>query len=459
MTDRPNILFLFADQHRYDYLGAAGATWLNTPNLDRLAASGVRFTQAATNCPLSAPSRMALATGLQPVRTGVLANDFGRVPHGIPTLYQRLRDHGYWVASSGKLHLGGTGTAGPNGNPPGAYSLGFTHPYECEGKMGAGHRPNPSGPYTHYLHEKGLLEAFHQDYQKRIEKGWAWANWDSVLPAADFEDSFIGRKATEWIRDVPQIHPWMMFVNFVGPHSPFDPPAEYADRYRDAPMPAVVPTVMEGKPQWVRERDHRFGPEAVVEAQRQYCGAIEAIDDQVGALLDMLDERGMRDNTYIVFSSDHGEMLGDFGMYAKYVAYEGSLRVPLLVSGPGYEQLRSDALVELIDINPTICQLAGLTAQEHIDALSLVPVLQDEATEHRTETASVIENFRCIRTRQYKLIHNYNDRFELYDLVDDPQELNNVAAERPEVFKAMHGRLRERFFGGANLPKGMDIRI
>ncbi|MBT3342852.1 MAG: sulfatase-like hydrolase/transferase [Gemmatimonadetes bacterium] len=460
MANRPNILFIFDDQHRHDYLGAAGASFLNTPNLDRLAQRGIRFTQAATNCPLSAPSRMALATGLQPIRAGVLANDFGRVPHGVPTFFQRMRDHGYWTASAGKLHLGPTGAAGPKGDPPGAYTLGFTHPCECEGKMGAGHLPTPSGPYTHYLYEQGLLDAFHRDYQKRIRTGWARANWDSVLPAEAFEDAFIGRKAAEWIRDVPEIHPWMMFVNFVGPHSPFDPPTEIADRYREVAMPDVVPADMDGKPEWIRQRDHGLAPESVVEAQRQYCGAIEAIDDQVGRMLQVLEQRGMMDNTYIIFSSDHGEMLGDFGMYAKYVAYEGSLRVPLIVSGPGIQGGGvSDALVELIDVNPTICELAGLGMQEHIDAQSFVPALTSDAAEHRTETASVIENFRCIRTRQYKLIHNYNDAFELYDLENDPQELNNVANQRPGVFEELHGRLRERFFGGRSLPKGMDIRI
>ena len=438
MANRPNILFIFDDQHRHDYLGAAGASFINTPNLDRLAQRGVRFTQAATNCPLCAPSRMALATGLMPVRAG-----------------------GYWTASVGKLHLGPTGAPGPKGDPPGAYALGFTHPCECEGKMGAGYQAaTPSGPYTHYLHEKGLLEAFYQDYQQRIEAGWAWANWDSVLPAEAFEDAFIGRKASEWIRDVSETHPWMMFVNFVGPHSPFDPPTEYADRYRKAEMPDVVPTVMDGKPEWVRQRDHGFDREAVVAAQRQYCGAIEAIDDQVGEMLDALAERGMMDNTYIIFSSDHGEMLGDFGLYAKFVAYEGSLRVPLVVSGPGIEGgCVVDALVELIDINPTICELAGLVPQEHIDAQSFVPVLEGGATEHRSETASVIENFRCVRTREYKLIHNYNDVFELYDLVNDPRELNNISDERPAVFEELHGRLRERFFGGRSMPRGMDIRI
>ncbi len=171
-----------------------------------------------------------------------------------------------------------------------------------------------------------------------------------MLPAEDFADSFIGRKATEWIRDVPKTHPWMMFVNFVGPHSPFDPPTEYADRYRNTPMPEVVPTVMDGKPEWVRQRDHGLSPEAVLEAQRQYCGTIEAIDDQVGEMLALLEERDMIDNTYIIFSSDHGEMLGDLGLYAKLVAYESALRVPLIVSGPGIDGgCVSDGLVELID--------------------------------------------------------------------------------------------------------------
>jgi choline-sulfatase len=457
---KPNILFLFDDQHRYDYLGASGASWLNTPNLDRIAAWGMRFTQATTNCPACGPSRMALATGLQPVRAGVLNNGFGRAPHGLPTLYQRMRDHGYWVASSGKLHLGRTGSPGPKGDPPGAYALGFTHPCEVEGKMSAGHVSGVTGPYTHYLQEKGLLDAFLTDYGKRIENDWARSNWDSVLPAEDFQDAFIGRKATEWLRDVPVTHPWMMFVNFVGPHSPFDPPKKYADVYRDAMVPDVIPTRMEGKPGWIRDRDYGLEPDAVTEAQRQYCGAIEAIDDQVGSMLDLLEERGMMDNTYVIFSSDHGEMLGDFGLYAKFVAYEASLRVPLIVAGPGIPEGQvSEALVELIDVNPTICELAGLESQRDIDAETFAPVLRGEETDHRTETVSVIENWRCIRTRDYKLIQNYNDLFELYDLREDPNELRNVADQRPEVRDEMLGRLRERFHGSRTLSSGMPIRI
>ena len=188
MAERPNFLFVFDDQHRYDYLGAA--------------------------------SRMALATGLSPIRAGVLMNGFGKAAHDTPTFYQRLRDHGYWVASTGKLHLGPLGAAGPHGQPPGAYRLGFTHPHDCEGKMAAGYQRKANGPYSHYLQELGLLDDFIDDYQKRIEVGWGHANWDSVLPTEAFADAFIGRYATEWIADVPDVNPWFMVVNFVGPHSP-----------------------------------------------------------------------------------------------------------------------------------------------------------------------------------------------------------------------------------------------
>ena len=124
MAERPNFLFVFDDQHRYDYLDAA--------------------------------SRMTLATGLSPIRAGVLMNGFGKAAHDTSTFYQRLRDHGYWVASTGKLHLGPLGAAGPHGQPPGAYRLGFTHPHDCEGKMAAGYQRKANGPYSHYLQELGL---------------------------------------------------------------------------------------------------------------------------------------------------------------------------------------------------------------------------------------------------------------------------------------------------------------
>ncbi len=142
-------------------------------------------------------------------------------------------------------------------------------------------------------------------------------------------------------------------------------------------------------------------------------------------------------------------MLGDLGLYTKSTPYEPSLHVPLLLAGPGIEGGRtSDAIVELIDVNPTICELAGLPPQENIDARPLGPVLRGETACHREEAVSAIRNWRCVRTERYKLIQNYNDVAELYDLQEDPGEQHNVAGDRPEVVRELSRRVGRRFLEG-----------
>jgi choline-sulfatase len=153
---RPNVLFIMSDQHRFDYLGCAGADFVQTPNLDRIAARGVRLTQCTTNSPVCAPSRIALATGLQPYRLGALDNN-SFLPGSAPTHYQHFRDHGYRVGCVGKLDLAKPDKYnGRYGDRPCIYGWGFTHPEECEGKMHAGLSPTPVGPYTYFLQERGL---------------------------------------------------------------------------------------------------------------------------------------------------------------------------------------------------------------------------------------------------------------------------------------------------------------
>jgi len=444
----PNILFIMADQYRHDYLGSAGATFLRTPNLDRLAARGVRFAQCATNSPVCAPARIGLAAGVQPSRLGSVGND-SYLPASVTTYYQRLRDHGYRVGCVGKLDLAKPDAYnGRYGDRPCVYGWGFTHPEECEGKMHAGRGDPPLGPYTHYLKDRGLLKAFTADYDVR-RRDWVRRCHDSVLPADAFEDAYIGRRAAEWIDNIPDDFPWHYFVSFVGPHNPFDPPTEYADRYRDAEMPEPIPAAAEGKPKWLARRTYDMTAEEFAVTRRQYCAAIELIDEKVGEILDALERRGQLDDTYILFSADHGEMLGDHGLYTKSVAYEASLRVPLIVAGPGIEGGRvSEALIELIDVNATICELAGLAPQADIDALSFKAVLTGGAAEHRTETVSALRHLRCIRTERYKFIANHNDSDELYDLQADPDERHNLAAEQGEITRRLRQRMSQRFLEG-----------
>jgi choline-sulfatase len=448
--DRPNILFIMTDQHRADHVGAAGAGHVRTPILDRLARRGVLFTQCITNSPVSAPARIGLAAGLEPSRVGSLGND-SFLPLSVPTYYQRLRDCGFRVGCVGKLDLAKPDPYnGRYGDRPCGYAWGFTHPEETEGKMHAASAGVPLGPYGFHLQERGLFEKFCADYAERRRNGWiVGASHDSVLPTDAYEDSYVGRRAVEWVERVPDDFPWHLFVSFVGPHDPFDPPSEYAGRWRDAEVPDAIRDPLEGKPAWQGRRVVSTDPEVARLARRQYAAEIELIDDWVGRILDAVEGRRASERTFVVFTSDHGEMLGDHGIYTKSVAYEGAIHVPLIVAGPGIEGGRtSDALVELIDVNPTLCELAGVPPHENIDARSLAHVLRGEAAAHRTECVSAIRNFRLVRTERYKLVQNYNDLTELYDLREDPHELVNLAEPEREVARDLSVRLRDRFLEG-----------
>ncbi|MCW8130767.1 MAG: sulfatase-like hydrolase/transferase [Planctomycetota bacterium] len=447
---RPNILVILDDQHRFDYLGCAGASWVRTPNLDSLAARGVRFTNCCTNAPVCAPARIALSCGLQPHRLGALANDCF-LPRAVPTYYQHLRDHGYYVGCVGKLDLAKPESYnGRDGDRPAAFMWGFTHPVECEGKMHAGQSPEPRGPYGHWLRERGLYEAFQQDYRRRNEEGYHVSAHDSVLPTEAFEDCYIGRRSAEWIERTPGDFPWHLFVSFVGPHDPYDPPAAYAERYRRAEMPPALPFVPERLPAYVRGRAQAYAPEKILETRRQYCAAIEAINDQVGLILAALERRGWTENTYVIFSSDHGEMLGDHGLYTKSVPYEAALRVPLLAAGPGIAGGRvCHAPVELIDLNPTVADLAGLPAQPNLDARSFAPVLRGATHEHRGECLSSLRSFNLVRTERFKFIRHTNQGTELFDLQEDPHETRNLAKDDPKRAREMAGLLSRRMLEGA----------
>ena len=220
-------------------------------------------------------------------------------------------------------------------------------------------------------------------------------------------------------------------------------------------MPPAIQDSLEGKPAYLRRRTVPATPDQVALTRRQYCGAVELIDNQVGRMLDALERRGQLDNTYIVFTSDHGEMLGDHGLYTKSVPYDGAVHIPLLVSGPGIAGGRvSNALIELIDTHPTLCDLAGLPQQENVDARSFVSILQGGTADHRADRdqradiVTAFRSFRSLRTRRYTLIETYNDLTELYDWEADPQELDNVAAQHPDLVRELGWQMQWRLMEG-----------
>ena len=375
----PNILLICADHFRHDYTGYAGAAWVRTPNLDRLAANGTVFTHAYTNSPICAPARCSLATGLLPRRCGCLTNQ-DYLPLRLPTFYQRLRNHGYWTGFVGKLDLEKLGEeqqSAPDGRLPIHYSLGFCEPCQTDGSMLPIAKPDKA--YAAYLAGKGLLETFNRDRRERgsylpglvdvayygfphvdLANAGLPADWvarvsqDSPFASEDHCDGFCGRKAAEWLEHVGDLRPWFLQVNFCGPHDPYDPPPEFARESRDAAVPDPIPADFAGKPARIAKRFVTDHLESVRFTRRQYSALVAHLDFQIGRLLAALAKRGMAENTVILFTSDHGDMLGDHGLYIKHVPYEASARIPLLLSGPGIPRgRRSDALVELMDLNPT----------------------------------------------------------------------------------------------------------
>jgi choline-sulfatase len=451
-ADRPNVLLILCDQQRHDWLGYRGADWLRTPNLDALAERSMVFTQAICTSPVCAPARIGLASGIRPHRLGSLHNH-SFLPLSRQTYYAQLRDRGFHVGCCGKLDLAKPdGYNGLAGDRPWAYAWGFTRPHECEGKMHAGRGNPPNGPYTHWLREQDpkMHEAFCADYRNRAG-GAVKVLAPSVVPAELFEDVYIGQTSCRMIRELPDDFPWHFFVSFVGPHNPFDPPAEYYEHFRDAEMPAAVPYEPEGKPPLYRQDPQRLADEEQIRlARRLYAGYIECIDEQIGRILQTVEDRGQADNTYVLFAADHGEMLGDHGRWTKSCQYEASLRVPMLAAGPDIQPGQSDALVELSDLNPTICELAGVEPVAEIDARSFVNVLGGRTESHRQWTMATHYRTGCVRTRQYKAIINESGLHELYDLQADPDERSNIIQAQPDVFEQMARTYWTEWAGGPN---------
>lgn len=480
MGDRPNILLICNDQQRHDYLGYAGATWVRTPNLDRLAERGTVFTHAYTNSPLCVPARCALATGLLPHRYAGMFNH-SYMPMRLPTLYRRLREGGYWTGFVGKLDLVKPAEkTGPDGRLPVFEEAGFSE--ACLAATSMVPMKTPENAYLWHLEKRGLWERFNEDRRARcplpglvdvgfygfppvdlrtagLPKDWVIrVSQDLPFAGDDHHDHFCASKALEWLEKAPPGRPWFLQVNFCGPHEPFDPPREYGERYRKAEVPEAIPADLMGKPRNMRDRFITDDAESIRYTRRQYCAMIEHLDAQVGRLVERLEQRGELENTVIIFTADHGEMLGDFGLYTKHVPYEASGRIPLMMCGPGIAAgRRSDALVELMDLNPTCCQLAGLPVQKNIDARSMMPLAREKpepsTSAARENAVMVMYNFAALRTRRWKYARHYNDLEELYDLEADPQERHNLIADaagqrehtalRWQLLGALNGRMNE----------------
>ena len=436
MKTQPNLLF--PDQWRHTYLGCheAGVP-VRTPNLDALAARGVRFTQCRTNSPLCAPARASLALGVRRHHTGVGGNRDDTDPQRI-TIFNRLREAGYWTATCGKndLHKG-SNDYHDSGWAPRLAEYGFDDAIDHRGKANvhkaSSREPRGGCPYIKYLEERELLEVNVSDYQRRKDAHGGEAGkaaWPTPLDREHFTDDFCGRNAITLLQRAPGDRPWCLWVNFPGPHGPQDAPESLFERYGGIDFPPVF-----------------AGEEGLDHAnlRRLYAASCEGIDDWCGRIISAIEDRGALHNTVVVFSSDHGEMLGDHGRWGKSVWYEPSVHVPLIAAGPGIQKgTVSEILVELIDVGATFLDYAGAQATPGQEAQSLRAHLEGNDGTPRDHQISDLGDWRLVTDGRYKLVVEKGVE-SLFDLELDEHETADVLEKNPEITDRLRAAMSEVF--------------
>lgn len=461
---RPNILLVFPDQLRPDWVEPLADVPVRTPNARALAGRGATFSQVWTPSPICAPARACIATGRDYDRSPVRHND-ENMPLPADTLYGRLAASGYAVSTTGKLDLlKGHMDWGPDGQHRvdgmcRLFQLGFTGGIDNAGKHDAlwGRARGATEPFMAFLAARGLADTHVADYERRRPANWpvpigetmrgrlapppSYGNTDpSPLPDDAYCDNWIGARGMEELeRLLAGDRPWFLTVNFAGPHEPLDVTPRMAARWADVDFPPP-----EG---W-----NGATPDLHRTMRRNYAAMIELIDDWLGRYVAVLEAAGALDDTLVVFASDHGEMLGDLNLWAKAVPFEASVRVPLVIAGPGCRPAAAPVAgpVSLLDMAATFLDLAGCPAADG-DGVSLRPTLATGAAHARQFVRSGLGNWRAVSDGRFKLVAGFDEALRtqdlqfatydpaslatarLHDLAADPLETRDLSSVRPEI--------------------------
>jgi len=436
-STHPNILWLCTDQQRYDTIRSLGNNLVRTPNIDSLVESGVAFTQAYCQSPVCTPSRASFLTGRYP-RTTRCRQNGQKIPDDEVLVSRMFADAGYRCGLAGKLHLASCS----DGKVESRIDDGY-HDFHWS------HHPQPDWPenaYTQWLTSKG------QSWES-LYSGPSTGFVKEGVPAEYHQTTWCAEMTCDFIR-ANTGRPWFFSFNCFDPHHPFDPPPEYLAKYNPAEMP--LPKRRDGElvskttfqqldSEWAHNSPGEFHTGAMTDDDRRqvtaaYYAMCELIDDQVGRIQQTLDETGQRDNTIVIFMSDHGEMLGDHGIYFKGPHfYDEAIRVPLVISCPERFQsgLKVNGLTELVDLTPTLLEAAGLEVPSRIQGRSLIPHLTGSADPDRHRDHVFCEYYNSwthsdaygtmLRTDTAKVVmYHGTNQGELYDLETDPDEFTNL---------------------------------
>jgi len=445
VTDPPNILWLCTDQQRFDTIHSLGNSHINTPNLDRLVAQGVSFSNAFCQSPVCSPSRASFLTGRYP-RTTRCRQNGQQIPADEILLPKMFRDSpvNYTCGLAGKLHLASCSDDKVEARIDDGYADEHFH---------WSHHPQPNwgehNAYQAWLAQRG--QSWEELYNNPPHPNPYLRNG---VPAEHHQTTWCAGETINFINSrSTSAHPWFFSFNCFAPHHPFDPPAEYLERYDpgDMPLPKYREGELKNKPsfqqldsKWAHNSPGEFETAAMSDDDRRqvtaaYYAMCEHIDHEVGRILDALDASGQSENTIVIFMSDHGEMLGDHGIYFKGPHfYDGAIRVPLIIRYPDHFKAnhRVDALVELVDLAPTLLEAAGVNPPpDRLQGQSLLPLLTGETNTFRSEVFCEYYNSwthgnayaTMLRTETHKLVRYHGTpEGEFYDLEADPDEFINL---------------------------------
>ncbi len=481
----PNVLFIITDQQRADHVGFDGNTVVRTPNLDALAERSTVFERAFVSNPVCMPNRSTIMTGRMPSAHGVVFNDRSLQPNA-NTFVRELRKHGYTTALIGKSHLqhgmsreAVTEFPGPPGltepwdegwdtiEHPERYEADeLVDPEDFYGfehiELTLGHGAQVAGHHYRWAREHGVpheqLDAgFHgdSDVPKRSPL------WSQIYEAPYSEESYSTTFVTERTVDfIESSHesgqPWMAWCSFPDPHHPLSPPEPWLDRHdpADIELPAtfddpgddwplhlqLIRALEPSEENWVMP----FGPtpEQARAAIAATYGMIEFVDEGIGTVLATLDRLGIAEDTIVVFTSDHGDMMGDHGLILKLAMhFQGCLRVPLVIHAPGFAPARTQSLASSIDLPETILGLCGIEEYQGMQGHSLVPLLEDPTASVRDHVL-IEEDFpfravsmgpplktRTIISELGRYTRDTDGQEQLFDLSADPDELVDLTKD------------------------------
>ena len=515
MRDKPsNVLFIITDQHRADHVGFMGNTVVRTPQLDALAARGTVFEQAWVANPVCMPNRCSILTGRMPSAHGVIFNDRSLDP-GSNTFVRRFRKSGYRTALIGKSHLqhgmSQNAVLAHRGEPAQSlpYAQGWDHledpdryyderPREFGDfygfdhvELAIDHGARVSGHHYWWALDKGadpahLKVRYDQSAPGNHRSEHWWQIYQPPYEERFHSTRFVAERTEAFIEQaVADDTPWLAWCSFPDPHHPMTPPGDWFFRHKPEDMvlpdsrhdtladaPAHLRHAASIHPQDQREWVAPCGygnDELLREAIAATYGMVEMIDDGVGRVLSCLERLGVEKNTIVVFTSDHGDMMGEHGLFLKgFMHYRGTLQVPMVVAAPGLKPGRTNALASSMDLGPTLLELCDLAGYDGIQGRSLAPVLNDHGSAVRDslliedDAVEILEHLTPIPCRTRTLVtasgHRYtrNSKGEeqLFDLHADQDEMQDLKASETTLRLQMVERLADTMMAVGDSARG-----